>query len=137
MFKVFPNKRQKPLFWEVLVFADKGYMRRAYRLLDPADTDNRFGAIVIPQAYKKFINGKWHDMKASLGLVLFSATQLGAGTQCHEAVHMALGYLRQVRIFPRLSRKSIDPQEENLAYCVGQCSAQLNANFYRLNCYRK
>ena len=79
MFRVFPGKRRTPPYWEVLVFANKGYMRKAYRLLDPTDTDDRFAAIVIPQAYKKFVNGKWHDMKDALGLVLFSATQLGQG----------------------------------------------------------
>ena len=50
---------------------------------------------------------------------------------------MALSYFRRLRKFPRLSRKTIDQEEETLAYCVGSCSAQLNDNFYRLNCYRK
>ncbi len=137
VFKVFPGKRLTPLYWEVLVFANKGYMRRAYRQLDPADGDLRFSAIVIPDTFKKYVNGKYRSMDNCLGLVLFSATALGAGTECHEAVHMALGYFRRCRNVPRLTRKRIDPEEETLSYHVGWCAAQLNSNFYRLKCYRK
>lgn len=136
VFKVFPDKRQSSLYWEVLVFANKGYMRRAYRQFNLPSNNNRFGAIVIPQTYKKFINGKWYDIKNALGLVLFSATQLGVNTQSHEAVHMALSFLRRARRFPRLSRRIIDLEEEKLAYCIGRCAMQLNHNFYRFDCYR-
>jgi len=137
-FKVFPaGKHRPPCYWTVLVFADKGYMRRAFHQLNVSkDHDDRFGAIVMPQVRLQLIRGKWRTVDPSLGYVLFARTQLGMGTQCHESVHMALGYLRHIGKCPRLSKQT-DDGEETLAYHIDRCASQLNYNFIKFHCYRK
>lgn len=135
-FQVLPAGRRSPLYWTVLVFANKGYMRRAFHKLNlhPTDRDDRFGAIIMPEEHWQVTRGR-KKSEPFLGYALFARTQLGMGTQCHEAVHMALGYLRRIRKIPRLHRET-DPNEEALAYCIGGCAAQLNNNFLKSRCYR-
>lgn len=136
-FKVFPAGKQSPHYWTVFVFANKGYMRRGFHQLNlTKDHDDRFGAIVMPQVRLHLIRGKWRTIDPSLGNVFFARTQLGMGTQCHESVHMALGYLRHIRKCPRLSKQT-DAAEETLAYCIDRCASQLNYNFIKFHCYRK
>ena len=90
-FKVFPaGKHRSPCYWTVLVFANKGHMRRAFHQLNiTEDHDDRFGAIVMPQERRRLIRGKWKS-DPSLGYALFARTQLGMETQCHESVHWRL-----------------------------------------------
>jgi len=136
-FKVFPaGKHRSPCYWTVLVFTNKGFMRRAFHRLNiTEDHDDRFGAIVMPQERQRLIRGKWKD-DPSLGYALFARTQLCMETQCHESVHLALGYLRRIRRCPCL-RKETDDGEEALAYYAGWCARQLNNGFHKFNCYRE
>jgi hypothetical protein len=136
-FKVFPaGKHRSPCYWIVFVFADKGYMRRAFHQLNITnDHDDRFGAIVMPQERRRAIGRKWRS-SPSLGYALFARTQLGMETQCHESIHLALGYLRRIGRCPRL-RKETDEGEERLAYYAGWCARQLNNGFHKSHCYRK
>lgn len=132
-FKVFPKR---PHYWTVLVFEHKGYMRRAFHQLNISDDiDDRFGAIVMPQEIWHCTRGEWHIVSPSLGHVLFARTQLCMETQCHEAVHMALGYLRRIGHCPHLGKET-DDAEETLAYYTGRCAAQLNRGFHKFHCYR-
>lgn len=134
-FKVFPNRRHSACYWTVLVFSDKGGMRRAFRRLNVLDdTDDRFGATVMPQEMQRRVGGKWKS-DPSLGYALFACTQLDVETQCHEAVHLATGFLRRLGQCPRL-RKETDDIEETLAYCIGRCARQLNNGFHKYQCYR-
>ncbi|MHB8108134.1 MAG: hypothetical protein ACYDH4_12020 [Candidatus Cryosericum sp.] len=136
-FKVFPaGKHRSPCYWTVLVFADRGFMRRAFHQLNiTRDKDDRFGAIVMPQELRRLIRGRWKS-DPSLGYVLCARTQLCMETQCHESVHMALGYLRRVKQRPRLGKEVTD-DEETLAYHAGWCARQLNNAFHKFNCYPK
>lgn len=138
-FKVFPAGRQSPHYWAVRVFANKGFMRRAFHQLNLyTNNDDRFGAIVMPQIRQHLVKGRERDIDPSLGYALFARSQLCMETQAHEAVHMATEYLRRVRqrLCLRLGAE-IDDTEENLAYYVGRCAAQLHHGFHKFHCYRK
>lgn len=136
-FKVFPaGRRRSPCYWTVLVFANKGHMRRAFHQLNiTKDNDDRFGAIVMPQDCWTGISKRWR-VDPSLGYVLFARTQLCMETQCHEAVHMALGYLRRTGRSLRLGKEN-NEAEENVCYFAGYCASQLNRGFHKCHCYRK
>ena len=135
-FKVFPDQ-DAPHYWTVLVFAHKGFMRRAFHRLNPMDDgDDRFAAIVMPRERRQLIRGRWRTIDPSLGYALFNRTQLCAEALCHEAVHMVFAYVRRVGQYPRL-RKETDEGEEDLAYCAGWCADQLNNGFHKFHCYRK
>ncbi len=122
-FLVYP---ERPFYWTVQVFRDRGAMRRAFHEINVLDDhDDRFDAIVMPFEKQYFANGAWHSLKW-LGYVLFAQTQLGMETQSHEAVHMALGYLR---------RAKLAKPEETLAYYVGKCASKLNKGFLKHGCY--
>jgi hypothetical protein len=138
-FKVFPaGARRSRCYWTVLVFANKGHMRRAYRKLNLTDDhDDRFGAIVMPQDRWTIIRGRRHIVDPSLGYVLFARTQLCMETQCHESIHMAISFLRRIDKFPRLQRKENNDGEETLAYYAGRCARRLNNSLYKFHCYRK
>lgn len=135
-FRVYPLA-SSPLYWTVRVYTNRGYMRKAFHVLNVSDDHNdNFGAAVLPQLRKAFIRGRWKIADHSLGYVLFSQTQLCMETQSHEAVHMALGYLRRTKKLPKLKREA-NEAEEILAYCVGRCAAQLNRGFHKFKCYRE
>jgi hypothetical protein len=136
-FKVFlAGKHRSPCYWTILVFVNKGFMRRAFHRLNIAkDHDDRFGAVVMPQEVRRLLHGKWKS-DPSLGYALFARTQLCMETQCHESVHMALGYLRRAGQCPRLAKET-NEAEENLAYFAGYCARQLNRGFHKFHCYRE
>ncbi len=122
-------------YWTVLVFKHKGYMRRAFHQINiTADNDDRFGAIVMPRVLLRLIDGKWIPDN-SLGYVLFSLTQLDAGTVTHEAVHMATSYLRRIKRSLTL-RKDIDDREEELAYKIGWVAWKVNHELHKRGCYK-
>ncbi len=134
-FKVFPGYRA-PFYWTVLVFANKGHMRRAFHQFNATDDhDDRFGAIVMPQERQRLTRGKWKS-DPSLGYALFARTQLCMETQCHEAVHMGLHYLRRTGRSLRLGKEN-NQVEENVCYFAGYCASQLNRGFHKFHCYRK
>lgn len=88
----------------------------------------------MPEIVQKKVGNRWVSDKF-LGYVLFSQTQLDAGTVSHESVHMALGYMRRARQTVKL-RSFIDDNEEVLAYHIGNMVNQLNNHFHTHGCYR-
>ena len=135
-FKVFPAGCGTSHYWAVLVFRTKRSMRRAFRQLNITnDHDDHFGAIVMPQEVRRLLRGKWKS-DPSLGYALFARTQLDMETQCHESIHLALGYLRRIGQRPRLCKETTEG-EETLAYYTGGCASQLNNGFHKFNCYRE
>lgn len=136
-FKVFPaGKRRSPHYWTVLVLANRGYMRKVFHQLNATkDHDDRFGAVVMFQEQHQLVRGSW-KVAPSLGYALFAKTQLCMETQCHEAVHMALGYLRRTKRLPRLLNV-VNNDEENVCYFAGYCASQLNSWFHKLGCYKR
>lgn len=133
-FKIFPHYR-KPYYWTVLVFANRGYMRRAFHQLNvnKNDTDDRFDAIVMPQEGQRLIRGEWKS-KPSLGYALFARNRIGAETLCHEAIHMAIEYLRRTNSNIHLDKEYNDA-DENICYHAGWCARKLNRDFWKFNCY--
>jgi hypothetical protein len=139
-FKLWPERKLSNHYWSVLVFNNKGNMRRAFHVLNATDDkDDRFGAVVMPQERMMLqwtANGheSWVS-HPSLGYVLFAKTQLGSETQSHEAFHMAMGYFRRIECFPKLDPDGCNGDEEDLAYIVGKCAAQLHRKFFKLGLY--
>lgn len=88
----------------------------------------------MPEVVQKKVGNRWVADKF-LGYVLFSQTQLDAGTVSHEGVHMALGYMRRARQTVKL-RSYVDDHEEVLAYHIGNMTNQLNDHFHEYGCYR-
>jgi hypothetical protein len=122
-------------YWTVLVFKHKGYMRRAFHQINiTANTNDRFGAIVMPQIHLRLVGRKWVQDKV-LGYVLFSLTQLDAGTVTHEAVHMATSYMRRIKRALSLG-KQVNDREEELAYKIGYVASKLIYELYKRGCYR-
>jgi len=131
-FKVFPG--DTPHYWAVMVFKTKHGMRKAFHKLNECpDTDDRFGAIVMPQTRLVFADGSWQALP-SLGYVLFAKTQLDTMTVVHEATHMAIEYLRQRSALPKLRTQD---DEELLAHAVGWCAAGLVNELYKCKVYKK
>jgi len=134
-FKVFPAP-DRPEYWVVLIFPTKTGMRRAFHTLNTTgDKDDRFGAIVMPLEVQKLVKGRWKTVGHSLGHVLLSRSQLNMETQCHESLHMALGFLRRLKMTPSLKRET-DGEEEILAYYTGRCAAQLNCGLHKTKSYK-
>jgi hypothetical protein len=88
----------------------------------------------MPIERMRLIGRRWKS-EPFLGYALFARNYVLAEVLCHEAVHMATGYLRRIRKLPRL-RNQIDNGEERLAYYTGWCGRQLNNGFHKSKCYR-
>lgn len=133
-FKVYPNKAIDKCYWDVMVFKDRGAMRRACRELSPPECieTDAFGAIVMPVQTDHVGANRKVETQPSLGYVLFARTQIGAETVSHEAVHMALHYFRHAGINPNLHKSDT---EESLAYAVGLCSGQVVAALWKHGAY--
>jgi hypothetical protein len=139
-FKVWPERKLSNNYWSVLVFNNKGNMRRAFHILNETeDKDDLFGAVVMPQERHML---QWTAdgseswvVHPALGYVLFAKTQLNTETQSHEAFHMATGYFRRTGYFPKLDPEDANDAEEDLAYVVGRCAEQLHRKFFKLGLY--
>lgn len=78
-------------------------------------------AYVMP---RRVLESPWPHRKFWMGFVLFNKQDLHAELVCHEAVHIALEYLRRIRCSVKLGRQCND-NEEFLAYTIGIVTTQL------------
>jgi hypothetical protein len=139
-FKLWPERSLTDLYWSVLVFNNKGSMRRAFHELNATDDhDDRFGAIVMPQE-RMMLQWTANEHESwvshpSLGYVLFAKTQINSETQSHESFHMAMGYFRRTGYFPKLDPHGCNDAEEDLAYIAGRCAGQLHRKLFKAGLY--
>jgi hypothetical protein len=123
-------------YWVVLVFKSRRYMQQAHLALSPPRVKPRHSlAMVMPQSLMKRERGKWRLALPWLGYALFAQTHLGMGTQCHEALHMAVHYMLYTKqpIRPKINAT---PSEEKLATYTAHCASALNKGFLRHGLYR-
>lgn len=136
-FHVFPKKDK--WYFTILVFRDRGYMRRAYQGDEISGgrtakerMDTGFDAIVCPMATID-VKGK---MLNSMGYVLFPQNRLTMEVIAHESLHMAIAYLRFANKFKMPKKTDAGDEEEKIAELVGECAKQVNNNLYAMNLYK-
>lgn len=125
-FKVYPagadcSAAMQVMHFEIEVFKTRGWMYGRHLRLGGID-DHNFAAIVMPRT---IWDSQTNSARPLLGYVLFNEQSLYTEIIAHEAVHMGTTFLRRIRRSLQLT-KDIDGREENLAYAIGRCVAQLS-----------
>ena len=148
-FKVYPGrktpdqfKHDKRYYFKVHVYSTEKQMHKAKMELRPEDgPDDGFSAIVMPMVCYRFRKrkgkrGRWVPKDYSLGDALFHRNRLGGGLVAHEALHIALCYLRAVHGSRfKLAAEHNDDTEEELAYVLTTVVRQITIAFYKHKLY--
>lgn len=126
-FKIYPGSvnfdpKDDGLYFEVKVFSSRQAMKNAYRRVYPRQHPN-FGAVVLNYTVQKRAAKRWQTLPI-LGEVFFCRQQLDLETVAHEAIHMAIGYLRRVDA-RRLPKRADNGDEESLPYVAANCTKRI------------
>lgn len=128
------------LYWEVEVYANQRAMVRRWRKLSigmkEKDWDklcpHKTEAVVCPRTVwvTPAKNSKEKPtLHPRLGYTLFHREKLNTEIICHEALHMAVEYLRRTKQSLQLE-ETIGEKEETLAWAVGRLSSQIAKQLY-------
>lgn len=142
-FRVYPGRNTPPRYrlnkrhyFIVHVYKTRGEMYKARAKMRPEEQANNYAAIVMPMVTYHRKRGKWIAKDWKLGDALFCKSRTGVGLLSHEALHIALCFLRAVHNSRfKLGGEHIDDTEEELAYVLTTVVRQLVAAFFRYKIY--
>jgi hypothetical protein len=131
-FKVYPGSvNASPvddgLYFEVRVYSSRQAMKNAYKRVFPRKHPD-FGAVVLSytrQVHER--NNVWKKLPI-LGEVLFCLQQLDIETVAHEAIHMAMTYLRRTDV-RRIPKRADTGDDESLPYTASNCTKRILHGF--------
>ena len=124
-------------YFTICIYADLGWMRRAYRMMSPHTPEERIAncaAAVIPMRRIWVQRNKRDKISPNIGFVLFARRYAGMEVITHESVHMATTYVRAIRRSLNLG-PDIEEREERLAYAVGNIARQIASKCHELKVY--
>jgi hypothetical protein len=126
-FRIKPKKCR--YYFVVLVFETKLQMWEYYKLQKQYQGFEKFGAIC--QNYE-IVNTKTGKRKSEIGEILFSKSQLGAGTIAHEIGHAAFHYDRLINGNETATYgEKIGESEERVLYLLAEMVKDCIDNMYK------